>query len=94
MSGGAFDYDSFKIAQFAIELKHKISTNDDDELNFYGDKKGAGYEDETLTKLKMCQQVIEFAGILAHEVEWLYSGDHGEEGFNKLVQTHMDNAMP
>ena len=90
MSGGSFDYDSFKIAQFAVELKHKIDLNDDNELNFYGDKNGAGYGDETLARLKMCQQVIAFAGDLAHEVEWLYSGDHGEESFNKLIQTHMN----
>jgi len=35
--------------------------------------------------VKKAHNVIELAGRLAKEIEWLYSGDHGEESFNRLV---------
>ena len=85
MSGGEFDYNCFKISQFAEELQHKIETN----LN--KDDYGYSYNmsDEVLEKLKAAQKLIELAGKLAREIEWLYSGDHGEESFVRLYDKIM-----
>lgn len=86
MSGGHFDYNCFRISQFADELKHEIEINNSTETDDYGYKIGAGYNEKTIATLKKCHQIIEMAGKLAREVEWLYSGDHGEESFLALVE--------
>ena len=85
MSGGHFNYGCFRISQFADELEHEIEINDDETKDEFGDKRGYGFEKETISRLMNAQKIIETAGKLAREIEWLYSGDHGEESFNLLV---------
>ena len=81
MSGGHFDYKCFSISQFAEELKEEIQNNNvKDEYGFAHD-----FEPETIARLNVIQQMIELAGKLAREVEWLYSGDHGDETFCELI---------
>jgi len=77
MSGGSFDYNCFRISQFADELKNKIDENSrKDERGYSYD-----YNKKTLSLLKEAHQIIELAGKLAKEIEWLYSSDIGEETF-------------
>jgi hypothetical protein len=73
MSGGHFGYRCFQISQFAEELEHEIKTNTGE----HGDARN--YSEGTIGILTYCQQTIEHASNLAKEVEWLYSGDTGEE---------------
>ena len=89
MSGGHFNYGCFKISQFADELKHEIETNDDESLNDFGDRRGYGFESGTVARLEAAHRIIEQAGKLAREIEWLYSGDHGEDSFCRLMDQHM-----
>lgn len=77
MSGGHFDYNCFRISQFADDLEHEIENND--VKNDYGYEEGL--HDATLEVLTKIQRVIELSGKLAKEAEWLYSGDIGENGF-------------
>lgn len=85
MSGGHFDYGCFRISQFADDLKHEIETNDDETKNEFGYRRGYGLDKETISRLVTAQQIIETAGKLAREVEWLYSGDHAEDSFNRIA---------
>ena len=82
MSGGAFDYNCFKISQFAEELKNKIDENNVEDEYGYANH----FSKETIEKLLHCQRVIELAGKFAHECEWLYSGDIGEDTFLKRIE--------
>ena len=77
MSGGYFDYKCFQIADFASELEHEIAIN--------SDECGREFKKETLSRLVAAQQIIETAGRLAKEIEWLYSDDHGENPFNAQI---------
>ena len=79
MSGGSFDYRYFQIQQFAEDLQNKIDENDT--KNEYGSSNS--FNEKTLCLLKQAQRLIEHAGNIAKEVEWLYSGDIGEETFAK-----------
>ena len=88
MSGGHFDYKCYSIAQFADELQHEIDTNK------YQSKKdsdfnGNNFSDETIEKLSFPQKLVKLSGELAREIEWLYSGDHGEESFADLFEKIM-----
>jgi hypothetical protein len=84
MSGGAFDYNCFRISQFAEELKNKIEENDN-EINGYAPY----YNQKTIEYLIECQKIIELSGKLAYDIEWLYSGDIGEETFQKRYKENM-----
>jgi hypothetical protein len=81
MSGGAFDYDCFKISQFADDLINKIRNNNVKNSSDYA----PNYSIETILLLKQCSKIIQDAGEIAKHVEWLYSGDDGEETFKEHV---------
>ncbi len=89
MSGGHFDYNCFRISEFADELKDEIDTNE--EKDEFGDARN--YSTETLEHLIDCHEVIALAGKLARKVEWLYSGDSGEEDFNKATDKIMEEVL-
>ena len=98
MSGGHFNYGCFRISQFADELKHEIDTNDDIRLDDFrqpdfGEPVGQGLSPETMQRVTKAHKTIELAGKLAMEIEWLYSGDHGEESFCRLVD-EIFNELP
>ena len=81
LSGGSFEYKCFQISQFAEELKNKIDENDNE-----SDGYAPHYNQTTLVLLKHCQKQIELSGKFAHEIEWLYSGDVGEETFKNRLE--------
>jgi len=81
MSGGAFDYDCFRVSSFAEELKNKL---DENEIMFL---------EETEKLLRDIQRMLEVAGAVAKEVEWLYSGDTGEETFTARIKD-IDSRYP
>jgi len=89
MSGGHFGYGCNRISQFADELQHEIDTNNDKSMCKYGEDTCCNFRDETMFRLRTCQRIIRTAGKLARECEWLYSGDHGEDSFNDLVDRIM-----
>lgn len=76
MSGGHFDYDCFVISHFADELDREIRNNHEENGDF---PYAPHFSDETIEILKQCHTIIESAGELAKEIEWLYSGDTGEK---------------
>lgn len=85
MSGGHFEYNCFRISQFADDLQHEIDVNDVNVRDDLGDPRGYNFTQETLSRLIAAHSIIEKAGKLAKEIEWLYSGDHGEDSFAELV---------
>jgi hypothetical protein len=82
MSGGHFgDYDYYKVSQFADELEVEIRHNgkagtDGDHSNWYPnhDPDVIEYLKEQVPKLR------KIADIMRH-IDYLYSGDIGDDGF-------------
>jgi hypothetical protein len=85
MSGGSFDYNCFRISQFAADLAAMIEENDSEG--------GEEFSLETIGTLRKCQAIIALAGELAHHIEWLYSGDHGEETFMRLANKDLGSRL-
>lgn len=69
MSGGSFNYAFMTVAQFAEELEVKLTEN------------RYGFELPTNKKLTEILALAGYTAALMREVEWLYSGDTGEESF-------------
>ena len=82
MSGGHFGYDQFKLGQIADTIQEIIHNNDSEELNKWGDAIGGGYSIETIAEFRDAISHLRLAQIYAHEIDWLLSGDTGEERFH------------
>lgn len=73
MSGGYFDYKQYQINDFAEEVKSLI-------LNI-----GNRYSKKTVKKFIEGYQILEEAAVYAQRIDWLISGDDGEESFHERL---------
>lgn len=90
MSGGHFGYDQYKISQIADEIEELIDENDSTELGRYGDEKGYHFTPETIAKFKEAVATLRKAHVMAQRVDYLVSGDDGEESFHHRWQEEID----
>ena len=82
MSGGSFDYAYIRVQQFANELELMLAKQD--EVNDWGDRPYL-MQEATRAQLVEIQETVQAAALLMKEVEWLYSGDTGEDTFMQQV---------
>jgi hypothetical protein len=90
MSGGRFNYDQYKISYIADEIEQIVYYNDDKTPSEYGGTKGHGYSLETIAEFEKAIQALRSAFIYAHRVDWLLSGDDGEDDFHKRLKTELE----
>ena len=81
MSGGHFQYRQFQIEQIASEIDELIESNDDETTNEWGDKKGYGFLPEIIERFKEASHTLKQAAEMAQRIDWLVSGDDGEDSF-------------
>lgn len=82
MSGGAFDYIQYRIEQAADQVNSEIRRCDPDRLpDEYGYKRE--YLQETLAKFRECESTLRKAAVMLQRVDWLVSGDDGEDSFHR-----------
>jgi len=97
MSGGAFNYDQYKIGYIAESIEQEIRNSGKpktrEELKEERWRDDAWYEkypeelyhykysDEVIKQFKLAVRYLKMAQIYAHRVDWLLSGDDGEESF-------------
>jgi hypothetical protein len=85
MSGGHFGdcgYDYYKVTQFADELEVEIENNgevNEDGYKYEFDSDVIDYLEAQLPKMR------KMAEIMRH-IDYLYSGDHGDDSFLELVK--------
>ena len=90
MSGGHFQYKQWEIGNIADEVEQLIIDNDSEELNEYGDRKGYGYSQETIDEFKNALTTLRLAHIYVQRIDWLVSGDDGEDSFHRRLKHDMD----
>ena len=86
MSGGHFDYHQYQIREIADEVEQLIFGNNDETLTEFGDRKGYFFSDETIDEFKTGLEYLRKAAIYAQRIDWLVSGDDGEETFHKRLK--------
>ena len=102
MSGGAFEYNQYKIGYIADEVDQVIRKNgkektkeemkdegwrDPDWYEKYPeDKFHYKYPDEVIEQFKDAVEILRKAEIYAHRIDWLISGDDGNETFLERLQ--------
>lgn len=85
MSGGHFDYQQYRIGQIADQVEQLIRSNNDEELNDWGQPKGYHFSEQTLEAFRRGLRYLELAQIYAQRIDWLVSGDDSEDGFHERL---------
>lgn len=91
MSGGHFDYNQYKIQYIIDEIEHLIENNENEEVNQWGDKIGSFYSKETITEFKAAVAVLKVAYVFTQRIDWLVSGDDGEDSFHRRLKEELAN---
>jgi hypothetical protein len=105
MSGGAFNYDQYKIGYIAESIEQEIRSSGKpktrEELKEERWRDDAWYEkypeelyhykysDEVIEEFKRAVYFLRKAQIYAHRVDYLLSGDDGEESFLKTLDEEL-----
>ena len=89
MSGGHFNYQQYRALDIAVMIDELIASNDDTSLDEYGSRRGRGYSAATIAKFKEASATLKRAAAMAQRVDWLVSGDDGEDSFHKRWDEEM-----
>jgi hypothetical protein len=106
MSGGAFNYDQYKIGYMVDQIEETVIKNGvektPEELKQEGwrdpdwykkypeDLFHYKYPDEVIEKMKEGIEALKRAQIYAHRIDWLLSGDDGEESFLRRLEEELN----
>ena len=89
MSGGHFDYKQYSIDSIYQDIKQLILDNDSDEVNEWGGSKGRRYTNETILEFKRALEFLRLAQIYTQRIDWLVSGDDGEDSFHRRLASDL-----
>ena len=92
MSGGAFNYNQYRIQAIIDLIADIILKNDSTELDGSGYRIGYGYPPEIIEKFREGLEHLIKAQIYAQRIDWLVSGDDGEESFLKRLKHDLKEA--
>jgi hypothetical protein len=86
MSGGHFGdcgYDYHKVAQFADELEVEIENNGKakDGSGYYGEKWYPNHDPDVIDVLREQIPKLRKMATIMRDIDYLYSGDIGDDGF-------------
>jgi hypothetical protein len=106
MSGGYFDYKQWHIQQIAEDVETIIEKNGRKKTNEEIKNEGRydpdwykkypedlyhyQYPDEVIEKFKEGLVILKEAAIYAQRIDWLLSGDDGEESFHRRLKEDLD----
>jgi hypothetical protein len=81
MSGGHFDYNQYRIGEIADSVERMIELNNSEETNERGENIGYNYSPGVIEQFKVGLQALREAQVYAQRIDWLVSGDDGEQSF-------------
>ena len=91
MSGGYFDYQQNRLEYIATSIDELIASNDNTKLNSYGQEIGLHYPPDIIAKFNETRKTLRLAAAMAQRVDWLVSGDDGEETFRERWAKNVDS---
>ena len=89
MSGGHFNYKQHTLLDMADDIGGFILSNDSTEKNEWGDTIGRRYSPETIAEFEKAVTVLKLAYVYTQRIDWLISGDDGEDSFHKRLQAQI-----
>jgi hypothetical protein len=73
MSGGHFDYEQYRIKNQVEMVDQLIKEH------------GSSYREDTLAEFEYAKLVLATSAIYLHRIDWLVSGDDGEDTFHQRL---------
>ena len=89
MSGGHWNYSQHHMLDIADGIGSFILTNDSTEKNEWGDPIGRQYSPETIEEFEWAMVILKVAYVYAQRIDWLLSGDDGEDSFHIRLQAQL-----
>ena len=89
MSGGHFNYRENQIGDAASDIDELIEVNDSETLDRYGERIGNSYPPEIIEKLAEAAHTLRQAAEMVKRIDYLVSGDDGQDTFLRLWQTEV-----
>lgn len=86
MSGGYFDHQQYRLGQMADEIEDAIYKNNRKDEDEYCTE----YSEETIVEFKDAIKALRVAQVYVHEIDYLLSGDTGEESFHKKLNRKLN----
>lgn len=83
MSGGAFDYKQYHIGDIYDDIEIAIKGNDLPKMDSFGYTK---FSPNTIQEFKNACRILRVAEVYAQRIDWLLSGDDGEESFHRRLK--------
>ena len=90
MSGGHFNYDQYNISHIADDIDQLVRDNNNEERNEWGDTKGNNFSAETIAEFKKGIEILKHAYVYAQRIDWLISGDDGENTFHERLKDDLE----
>jgi hypothetical protein len=90
MSGGHFQYKQYEIEHIADQVEQMIIDNESEELDEWGNTKGYHFTEDTMAEFKKALVIIRQAQVYAQRIDWLVSGDDGEDSFQSRLKTDLE----
>ena len=89
MSGGHFNYKQHVLLDMADDIGSEIFNNNSKEKNEFGDNIGNRYNAETINEFEKAVKALKLAYVYAQRIDWLLSGDDGEDSFHIRLQAQL-----
>lgn len=89
MSGGHFNYDQYRIGYIADSVEQLIRDNDRTDKNEWGEDVGRHYPKDIIESFKDGLKALRVAQVYAQRIDWLVSGDDGEDSFHSRLEKEL-----
>jgi hypothetical protein len=73
----------------ADDIGSAILNNDSTKNDEWGDPIGRRYSPETIAEFEKAVTVLKLAYVYTQRIDWLISGDDGEDSFHKRLQAQI-----
>jgi len=83
MSGGYFNYENYRMNDIGRAVEELIAHNDTSEYH-------GGYGPQTLERFQEAVDLIKRVDIIVHRIDYLVSGDSGEETFHRHLNKQLE----
>ncbi len=87
MSGGAFQHQQYRLGDIADEIEEAIYRNENPEEGSWSSYELNG---DTINEFKSAIKALRVAQVYAQRIDWLLSGDDGEETFHKRLKADLE----
>ena len=99
MSGGRFEYIQYRLDDVADDIQREIDrsgrkmTSEEQKEGYYDTDTYYEYPPEVIEKFKEAVSIIRKARIYMHRVDWLLSGDDGDDTFLERLKKDLDGTI-